>query len=491
MSQHPEQNTAEQSAAKLNTADRKAAAKEWLRIHGRRAAHLARTAFSLHRTVGPVMFLGVSAALGLALTLSTLYTSSYAVTVDGEQVGVVADRSVVDSAIQTVERQGSSMLGRRYEVDSAIDYSFALTLKTDITSQEDIEQYFYGQLDEASEYLRKYEVVVDGRSMGVVKDEAALNTMLDELKSAYTNENTVSAEFVEYVEVNPVYYSGSMFTIEEMRAALESNTTGETTYTIKKGDTFNAIAHANDMSVSDLKALNPGVNINKLSIGQVLNVKELIPFLSVKTVEEQTYNQEIECPVETVEDSTIYKGNSKIITQGTPGEALVQATVTYVNGYEKERQVNSSVTLREPTTTVKAVGTKPRPKTASTGSYSWPIRGRVTSYFGTRKIFGSTSYHSGIDISASYGAAIKAADGGTVTFAGTKGTYGKLIIITHDNGAQTYYAHNSSLLVSSGTKVYKGQQIAKAGSTGRSTGVHCHFEIRINGKSVNPLNYLK
>ena len=491
MSQHPEQNTAEQSAAKLNTADRKAAAKEWLRIHGRRAAHLARTAFSLHRTVGPVMFLGVSAALGLALTLSTLYTSSYAVTVDGEQVGVVADRSVVDSAIQTVERQGSSMLGRRYEVDSAIDYSFALTLKTDITSQEDIEQYFYGQLDEASEYLRKYEVVVDGRSMGVVKDEAALNTMLDELKSAYTNENTVSAEFVEYVEVNPVYYSGSMFTIEEMRAALESNTTGETTYTIKKGDTFNAIAHANDMSVSDLKALNPDVNINKLSIGQVLNVKELIPFLSVKTVEEQTYNQEIECPVETVEDSTIYKGNSKIITQGTPGEALVQATVTYVNGYEKERQVNSSVTLREPTTTVKAVGTKPRPKTASTGSYSWPIRGRVTSYFGTRKIFGSTSYHSGIDIAASYGAAIYAADGGTVTFSGTKGTYGKLIIITHDNGAQTYYAHNSSLLVSSGTKVYKGQQIAKAGSTGRSTGVHCHFEIRINGKSVNPLNYLK
>jgi murein DD-endopeptidase MepM/ murein hydrolase activator NlpD len=115
----------------------------------------------------------------------------------------------------------------------------------------------------------------------------------------------------------------------------------------------------------------------------------------------------------------------------------------------------------------------------------------VTSYFGGRYIFGRHSYHSGIDISASYGAAICAADGGTVTFAGWKGTYGKLVIITHDNGTKTYYAHNSSLLVSSGQKVYKGQQIAKAGSTGRSTGVHCHFEVRVNGNAVNPLSYLR
>ena len=80
---------------------------------------------------------------------------------------------------------------------------------------------------------------------------------------------------------------------------------------------------------------------------------------------------------------------------------------------------------------------------------------------------------------------------GTVTFAGYKGSYGYLVIIRHDNGTQTYYGHNSKLLVSAGQKVYKGQQIAKAGSTGRSTGTHCHFEVRINGKAVNPLNYLK
>ena len=282
-----------------------------------------------------------------------------------------------------------------------------------------------------------------------------------------------------------------MLTTEEMRSALEANSTGETTYTVQKGDTFNAIAYANDMSVSDLKALNPDTDINRLMIGDVLNVKELIPVLSVQTVEHQVYTQSIDCPVETVEDSSMYKGTSKILTQGEPGEAQIEANVTYVNGYEREREILSNTTLREPTTTIKAVGTKEKPKTASTGSFSWPIRGKINSYFGGRYIFGSYSYHSGIDIAASYGAAIKAADGGTVTFAGYKGSYGYLVIIRHDNGTQTYYGHNSKLLVSAGQKVYKGQQIAKAGSTGRSTGTHCHFEVRINGKAVNPLNYLK
>jgi len=464
---------------------------EWARIHGRRAAHRAHGALSIHRTVGPASFLVIAGALGVALTLTTLYTTSYAVTLDGQEVGVVADRSVVDEAIEAVEAEGSSLLGYDYQVEGDLDYQFALTLKSDITEQREIKEYFYSQLDEASEHLRKYEVLVDGRSMGVVQDEDTLNTMLEELKSQYVNENTTEASFVENLTIDHVYSVDALMTVDEMQAALEESSVGGTTYTVESGDTFNAIAYANDMAVSDLKALNPDVNVNRLMIGQVLNVKERIPVLSIQTKEHQTYTEEIECPVETVEDSKMYEGNSKILTQGTPGEALVEANVTYVNGYEREREVLSSTTLREPTTTVKAVGTAPRPKTASYGTYSWPIKGRITSYFGGRKIFGSYSYHSGIDIAASYGAAIKAADGGTVTFAGYKGTYGKLVIITHDNGTKTYYAHNSSLLVSAGQKVYKGQQIAKAGSTGRSTGVHCHFEMRVNNKAVNPLNYLR
>ena len=469
------------------------AAREWSRIHFRRWSHQLHGLVAGNRAAGPLSFLLVSAALGTALTLTTLYSTSYAVVVDGQQLGVVADQSVVDHAIQTVEAQGTRILGYDYQVDTEdIDYQFTLTLKSELTDEKVIRNYFYAQLNEVTDQLRAYEVLVDGQAMGVVKDQDMLEEMLDRLKANYTTENTVEASFQENVQVNYVYAVDDLNTIEELETALTANSTGETTYTVQKGDTFNAIAYSNDMSVSDLKALNPGIDINRLMIGDILNVKELIPVLSVQTLDHETYTQPIECPVETVEDSSMYKGDSKIVTQGEEGEALVEADVTYVNGYERERTVTSTTTLREPTTTVKAVGTKEKPKTASTGTYAWPTSSRrINSYFGGRYLYGSYDYHSGLDIHATYGEAIKAADGGTVAFAGWKGSYGYLVIITHDNGTQTYYGHNSSLVVSAGDKVYQGQTIARAGSTGNSTGVHCHFEVRVNGTAVNPLNYLR
>ena len=467
-------------------------AAEWSRIHIRRWTHLFHSAAAGNVAVGPVSFLLVAAALGTALTLTTLYSTSYAVIVDGQEVGVVADQSVVDQAIQAVESRGTQLLGYDYQVEGDIDYTFGLTLKSDLSQERDISQFFYRQLNEVSDQLRAYEVTLDGQVIGTVKDETALNTMLDGIKEQYITKYTVSSGFVEDLSVETVYAVDNLVDVSQIEEALKANTTGETTYTVVKGDTYNGIAYRNDMSLSDLMALNPNANINRLMVGDVLNVKEVVPALSVQTTERVTYTEPIECPVETVEDSSMYKGDSKIVTQGEEGEAQVEADVVYVNGYERERTVLSSVTLREPTTTVKAIGTKEKPKTASKGTFIWPTSSRrINSYFGGRKIFGSSNYHSGLDIHATYGERIKAADGGTVTFAGYKGSYGNLVIITHDNGMQTYYAHNSSLLVSAGQKVYQGQAIAKAGSTGRSTGVHCHFEVRVRGTAVNPLNYLK
>ena len=88
------------------------------------------------------------------------------------------------------------------------------------------------------------------------------------------------------------------------------------------------------------------------------------------------------------------------------------------------------------------------------------------------------------------GTPVYAADGGTVTYSGWMGGYGYLVEINHGNGYVTRYGHNSSLTVSVGDHVYKGQQIARVGSTGNSTGNHCHFEVRYNGVARNPLNYL-
>ena len=122
-----------------------------------------------------------------------------------------------------------------------------------------------------------------------------------------------------------------------------------------------------------------------------------------------------------------------------------------------------------------------------------PTNGRLTISFGNRKhpVTKRTAFHAGIDLANSKGTRINASRNGQVTFAGNKGTYGKFIIIRHANGIETAYAHLSSINVKVGQNVSQGQHIGNMGSTGRSTGSHLHFEIRINGSAVNPLNYFK
>ena len=466
------------------------AVKEWSRVHFRRLDSAVHEFSTDSRAQNPAAFLGLAAVLGVTMTLGTLYSTSYAVTVNGEKLGKVAKQSVVDEAIQSVEQQGRDLLGYDYKVEDEVDYKFSLSLRSDLADEKEVEDYFYGELCEVSDELRKYEVKLDGKAVGVVEDTATLYQLLDQLKKEYVTDNTKEVEFLEKVTVGEIYNADTVLTMSQLEEVLKSNKTGDTTYEVSEGDTFNAIAYANDMSVSDLKALNPGQDIDRLMIGDVLNVKEKIPMLSIRTLDHESYEESIPCPVETREDPSMYKGDKKIVREGTEGVSAVEADVVYINGVEKERTVTSSTTVREPTSTIKAVGTKERPKTASSGSYAWPVRGKITSYFGGRTLFGKYNFHSGIDIGCRYGTPIKAADGGKVTFAGWKGGYGNLVIITHDNGTKTYYGHNSSLVVSAGQRVYKGQTIAKAGSTGKSTGVHCHFEIRVNNKAVNPLNYL-
>ena len=118
-----------------------------------------------------------------------------------------------------------------------------------------------------------------------------------------------------------------------------------------------------------------------------------------------------------------------------------------------------------------------------------PISGTITSKFGAGSSIRRSS-HTGLDISAPKGTAIKAASSGTVTFSGYKGSYGNMIVISHGNGVQTYYAHCSALYLSAGASVSQGQVIAAVGSTGNSTGPHLHLEVRVNGVAYNPQNYL-
>ena len=118
-----------------------------------------------------------------------------------------------------------------------------------------------------------------------------------------------------------------------------------------------------------------------------------------------------------------------------------------------------------------------------------PVSGTITSRYGQVESIRDHA-HSGLDIAAPNGTPIKAAADGTVSHAGTMGGYGNLVIITHENGVQTYYGHCSKIYVKVGTKVTAGDTIAAVGSTGYSTGNHLHFEIRKNGTTINPQKYL-
>lgn len=120
---------------------------------------------------------------------------------------------------------------------------------------------------------------------------------------------------------------------------------------------------------------------------------------------------------------------------------------------------------------------------------SVPVTGVISSRYGSVSSL-RVSTHTGLDIAAPYGTAIKAVADGTVTFAAYSGSYGYLVKIDHGNGVETWYGHTSKMYVKAGEKVNAGDTIAAVGSTGNSTGNHLHLEIRINGKHVNPQKYL-
>lgn len=129
---------------------------------------------------------------------------------------------------------------------------------------------------------------------------------------------------------------------------------------------------------------------------------------------------------------------------------------------------------------------------SGSGAMIWPISGPITSEFGwrTHPITGDQRFHSGLDIGGDYGIPVHAAQAGTVTYAGWISGYGNTVIIDHGGGVTTLYGHNQSLAVGEGQSVAQGEVISYCGSTGNSTGPHCHFEVRQNGEPVSPYGYL-
>ncbi|MPM07786.1 hypothetical protein SDC9_54094 [bioreactor metagenome] len=443
------------------------------------------------KKIRPLPFLAVTGAAALVFVFFSLYTVGTTVIYNGEQICAVKSASAANLAKTQLEQITSRAIGSSYAIDeSLLQYSSSLLPRSAVVDSEELEE---GLSEEIGLVTYGYSLYVDGELIGATPYEGALDELLKQLKDGISDENTISCEFEETVEIKPGYVpTDSIMNLGYLAETLYSTKTAEVTYEVKSGDTWSQIANSHELTSAELLALNPGYDINRLSIGEVLTLSASVPYLTMTVVEQERYMDAIPFDVEYTDTSDLYKGDYKVTSPGENGSADVVANVTYVNGEEMERMILSSVTLKDPVTEQRLQGTKDRPTWLPTGSFRWPCSGNITSRFGYRNLsysYASTN-HKGIDIANRRGTAIYAADGGTVSYAGWMSGYGYLVQINHGNGYVTYYGHNSSLIVSVGQHVYKGQQIARMGSTGNSTGNHCHFEVRYNGVPRNPLNYL-
>ncbi|MBR6472587.1 MAG: peptidoglycan DD-metalloendopeptidase family protein [Firmicutes bacterium] len=336
-----------------------------------------------------------------------------------------------------------------------------------------------------------YGFFVDGVRVGVIQSEKEGDTILETIIDKYLKKKRKSYEYVgivEDVEVKEVETTLSKINSKSaVVRIIEAGTMKETLYTTEKGDTFKDIAKELGVSAKDLKELNEGLaDVKTFEEGQTIISQKVAPILTVKTIGKETFAEVVKYKTETIESDDYFEGEEFVRQEGQDGKQVITARVTRLNGELAEREDLKTEVIQEPVNKIIVKGTRKEPLRAGTGTFIRPVNVAVYSGFGWR--WGRQ--HEGIDLATSWGTPIHAADGGTVTRAGWYGAYGLCVDIDHGGGVMTRYGHCSSLLVSVGDRVYQGQTIAKVGSTGRSTGPHCHFEIRINGTAVNPTNYV-
>lgn len=303
------------------------------------------------------------------------------------------------------------------------------------------------------------------------------------------NEDGLKAmSFGEKVEISEAYVSKSLVTSpEEAADQITKESQKNEIYVVKSGDTLSTIANGHGLYVKDVVALNSGLTESTmLHIGDEIIITVPQPELTIMTVEQSTYEEEYFAEVEYVYNDNWYTTKSVVLQEQEAGYHEVTALITKRNGVEESREMIDEVILKEPVKKIIEIGTQTPP------TYIKPLSGgRQTSGYGKRKAptKGASTNHRAIDWATPTGTAIWASSGGTVSVAGWQSGYGYVVYINHPDGNQTRYGHLSKILVSTGQKVKQGQKIALSGNTGRSTGPHLHFELRVNGNPVNPYNY--
>ncbi len=408
--------------------------------------------------------------------------------VNGHSIALINDVDKFEDTLSRAQQFANAV--SEQEVEFNVTYFPRVMPQSDVTPEDEIIQSLYSQ---CSGMVQGCALYIEGELVAAAPDMETANLALEELKDQYRDDSieNLVVSFDKDVQLKEEYVPSQMImSAESIAAVLTGDRTHYGYYTVNKGDTVEKIAEKLNVSESSLEYLKN----DSLYSGMVIAYQHQDTLLKVKAEYTQTASVVIPYETERISDSSLKKGVASVKTKGSDGEKLVTTKYVMLNGEETGKQVVEEKIVTPVQNEVIQIGCGEADgkfivasAEGSTGYFLWPNRGQISSGFGIR----ARDNHKGIDISSPLGSDIYASDGGTVTFAGwNDGGYGYLVIIDHGNGYVTYYAHCSEVLVNAGDKVSQGDVIALIGSTGISTGPHLHFEVRLNGTPINPLNYL-
>ncbi len=398
-----------------------------------------------------------------------------------EFIGNISEESTFNQAIAMVKER-LVFEDTKEELETPI-YTVKLANKNDITDVYSLSDKIIQNT--SVELVEACGLYIDGDFIGAVEDQARLRSLIQGMLDSYQDSYPDSTvEFVNDIQLKSGLFPRSGITnLSEVEATVTQTKTAQATYTVMAGDAPLTIAAKNDMSYSELRSLNPGIE-ESLLVGQELIISKAEPLLNVKVTKTEVYTEEIPYDTQTSNSSEYQKGTTKVVKDGVPGEKSITALVEYVDGVEISRTIINTEVVKEPEDEQVLIGTKAI-QSVSTMRLGYPVPSHQINcgwlgYYG----------HYGVDFYAKTGTTVMASEAGTVVVSGWDRYYGYYVMIDHGNGMQTLYAHNSSLVVDVGDKVSRGELIAYSGDTGNTTGPHCHFEVLINGQRVNPMLYI-
>lgn len=422
------------------------------------------------------------------------------VQVDGQTVGYVANEDVFNAAREAVQER-INYTGTDTEAQWTVEPTYTVTVAHKTMDENEMaDAILKSASDQISEGTALY---LDGELAAVCSDGTALQNYLSSLLEPYedADDPTVTVGFNKDVTLeHGIYFNESFQDEADVENSLSGVQQQEKIYTVQTGDTLWSIAQKNDLTFRELCELNTNfkgaalTESSNIQAGDELIVTKQEAMLEVRITKIETWQEEIPYTSETTKSDEYEEGTKKTVQEGQKGIRSVTAQRVYnTDGVQLSQQILSTEVITEPVTEKIVVGTKKKAVKTTTsyitgsGQFIWPVPG----YRYCSRWYGGN--HKGVDICAAAGTPIYASAGGTVTKAGYEkagaGTgYGYSVIISHSGGYTTVYAHCLSLVVHAGQTVKQGQLIGYVGSTGRSSGNHCHFEIRRNGSYIAPQN---